>query len=202
MEAVKKIKWSIIILAVAYMVLGVVIIISPGKTLNIFSYILAATLIVFGTINLIQYMRTDAMEVFNKYDLVIGFSSIIGGVLIIINVDKFQNIILIALGFMVMISGILKLQNSVNLMRLKANNWHITFGMAIINIVFGVILLINPFAIELFLVLLGIGFIFSGLTDIIVTLMISSTLSKISASLQAPATVSQDAAQPVQDKQQ
>ena len=202
MEAVKKVKWSIIILAVAYMVLGVVIIISPGKTLNIFSYILAATLIVFGTINLIQYMRTDAMEVFNKYDLVIGFSSIIGGVLIIINVDKFQNIILIALGFMVMISGILKFQNSVNLMRLKANNWHITFGMAIINIVFGVILLINPFAIELFLVLLGIGFIFSGLTDIIVTLMISSTLSKISASLQAPATVSQDAAQPVQDKQQ
>ena len=202
MEAVKKIKWSIIILAVAYMVLGVVIIISPGKTLNIFSYILAATLIVFGTINLIQYMRTDAMEVFNKYDLVIGFSSIIGGVLIIINVDKFQNIILIALGFMVMISGILKFQNSVNLMRLKANNWHITFGMAIINIVFGVILLINPFAIELFLVLLGIGFIFSGLTDIIVTLMISSTLSKISASMQAPATVSQDAAQPVQDKQQ
>ncbi len=202
MEAVKKIKWSIIILAVAYMVLGVVIIISPGKTLNIFSYILAATLIVFGTINLIQYMRTDAMEVFNKYDLVIGFSSIIGGVLIIINVDKFQNIILIALGFMVMISGILKFQNSVNLMRLKANNWHITFGMAIINIVFGVILLINPFAIELFLVLLGIGFIFSGLTDIIVTLMISSTLSKISASLQAPAPVSQDEAQPVQDKQQ
>ncbi len=202
MESVKKIKWSIIILAVAYMVLGVVIIISPGKTLNIFSYILAATLIVFGTINLIQYMRTDAMEVFNKYDLVIGFSSIIGGVLIIINVDKFQNIILIALGFMVMISGILKFQNSVNLMRLKANNWHITFGMAIINIVFGVILLINPFAIELFLVLLGIGFIFSGLTDIIVTLMISSTLSKISASLQAPAPVSQDAAQPVQDKQQ
>ena len=185
MEAVKKVKWSIIILAVAYMVLGVVIIISPGKTLNIFSYILAATLIVFGTINLIQYMRTDAMEVFNKYDLVIGFSSIIGGVLIIINVDKFQNIILIALGFMVMISGILKFQNSVNLMRLKASNWHITFGMAIINIVFGVILLINPFAIELFLVLLGIGFIFSGLTDIIVTLMISSTLSKISASLQA-----------------
>ncbi len=202
MEAVKKIKWSIIILAVAYMVLGVVIIISPGKTLNIFSYILAATLIVFGTINLIQYMRTDAMEVFNKYDLVIGFSSIIGGVLIIINVDKFQNIILIALGFMVMISGILKFQNSVNLMRLKANNWHITFGMAIINIVFGVILLINPFAIELFLVLLGIGFIFSGLTDIIVTLMISSTLSKISASLQTPAPVSQDEAQPVQDKQQ
>ena len=184
------------------MVLGVVIIISPGKTLNIFSYILAATLIVFGTINLIQYMRTDAMEVFNKYDLVIGFSSIIGGVLIIINVDKFQNIILIALGFMVMISGILKFQNSVNLMRLKANNWHITFGMAIINIVFGVILLINPFAIELFLVLLGIGFIFSGLTDIIVTLMISSTLSKISASLQAPAPVSQDEAQSVQDKQQ
>ena len=202
MEAVKKIKWSIIILAVAYMVLGVVIIISPGKTLNIFSYILAATLIVFGTINLIQYMRTDAMEVFNKYDLVIGFSSIIGGVLIITNVDKFQNIILIALGFMVMISGILKFQNSVNLMRLKANNWHITFGMAIINIVFGVILLINPFAIELFLVLLGIGFIFSGLTDIIVTLMISSTLSKISASLQAPAPVSQDEAQSVQDKQQ
>ena len=203
METVKKIKWSIIILAVAYIILGVVIIISPGKTLNIFSYILAATLIIFGTVNLIQYMRTDAMEVFNKYDLVIGFSAIIGGVLIILNVDKFQDIILIALGFMVTISGVLKFQNSINLLRLKANNWQVTFGMAIINIVYGIILLINPFAIELFLILLGIGFVLSGLTDIIVTVMISSTLSKITAPVQNPAANQTDVnAQAVQSQQE
>ncbi|MCR4605808.1 MAG: DUF308 domain-containing protein [Eubacterium sp.] len=198
METMKKLKWSIIILAAAYIVLGVVLIIYPGKTMNVISYILAATLIIFGTVNLIQYMRTDALEVFNKYDLVIGFSAIIGGVLIILNVERFEHIINIALGFMVTISGILKFQNSINLLRLKSNLWTMPFGMAIINIVFGVILLINPFAAEMFLILLGIGFIYSGISDIIVTVMISSALSKIT---DVANTNQQAAQQPVQQDQ-
>ena len=175
----KKMKWSIIILAVAYVILGVVLIIFPAHAQRTVAYILAVSMIVFGTVNLIQYMRMDAMLVVDRYDLVIGFSAIIGGILILINMDKFIPMVVVALGFMITISGVLKLQNSINLMRLKNPNWHVPFAMAVINIVYGVVILIDPFSAELLVILMGIGFVLSGITDIIVTVMVSSTLAKI-----------------------
>ncbi len=179
MGFLKQLKWSIIVLALAYVVLGVVLILYPVQTQTAVTYILAIALIAMGIINLIQYARLDATALVNSYDLVIGFSGIIGGILIIINVEKFAQMLWIALGFMVLISGVLKLQSSVNLMRLKSTSWHIPFALALINIVFGVIMLINPFSDELFLIMLGIGFIFSGVTDIIVTLMVSARLKTV-----------------------
>ncbi|MBR1874152.1 MAG: DUF308 domain-containing protein [Eubacterium sp.] len=179
MEFLKQLKWSIIVLALAYVVLGVVLILYPVQTQTAVTYILAIALIAMGIINLIQYARLDATALVNSYDLVIGFSGIIGGILIIINIEKFAQMLWIALGFMVLISGVLKLQSSVNLMRLKSTSWHIPFALALINIVFGVIMLIDPFSDELFLIMLGIGFIFSGVTDIIVTLMVSARLKTV-----------------------
>ena len=181
MKTLKQLKWSIIILAVAYIVLGVVLIMFPSQTQRALSYILAISLIIVGIVNLIQYVKMDAVMVVDRYDLVFGFSGIIGGILIMINVDKFSQLILIVLGFMVTISGILKFQSSVNLLRLKSSSWPLPFALAIFNIVYGVIMLIDPFGLEVLFTLLGIGFIFSGITDIIVTIMVSLHVMKVTA---------------------
>ncbi|MBO4396117.1 MAG: DUF308 domain-containing protein [Eubacterium sp.] len=186
MESLKQLKWSIIILGVMYVVLGVILIMFPAQTQKLISYVLAISLIVIGIVNLIQYMKTDIAVVVHNYDLVFGFSGIIGGILIIINVEKFATLILIILGFMVLISGILKLQSSVNLMRLKSESWHIPFALALINIVYGIIMLINPFGEGLFFFLLGIAFVFSGITDIIVTIMVSMRLKKVTDMIMGP----------------
>ena len=175
----KQLKWSVIVMAIAFIVLGVVVIIYPGQTMKTMAYLLAGCLIVLGIVNLVQYVKMDAMLVIDKYDLAIGFSAIIGGILIFINLDKFLPMITTVLGFMITISGVMKLQNSINLMRLKSDKWPIPFFMAIINIVYGVVMLIDPFSEALLAILLGIGFILSGITDLIVTIMVSSTLAKV-----------------------
>ena len=179
MSSVKQLKWNIILLGVAYVFLGVVLFLNPEKTQEVVSYALGVALIVVGIVNLIQYIRTEATAVVDRYDLVFGFSGVIGGILIIINVTKFETLVVLVLGFMVMISGVMKLQNSVNLMRLKSGSWHIPFGLALINIVYGVIMLIHPEWGDFYFILLGIGFIFSGITDIIVTIMVSYRVKKI-----------------------
>ncbi|MBO6108188.1 MAG: DUF308 domain-containing protein [Eubacterium sp.] len=186
MNILKQLKWSAIILAVAYIVLGVVFFMFPSETRTVFSYILAIALIVFGIVNLIQYARLDQTALINSYDLVIGFSAIIGGILIIINIEKFSNLILIVFGFMVLVSGVVKLQSSVNLMRLRSGAWHIPFSLALLNIVFGVIMLINPFALDVFFILLGIAFIYCGITDIIVTVMVSVRIKHVTDLIMAP----------------
>ena len=176
----KTMKWSIIVLAIAYVVLGIVLIMYPSQVQKLISYILAITLIAMGIVNLIQYVKLDNTQLIHSYDLCIGFSAIIGGVLIIINVDRFSQLIWIVMGFMILVSGVLKLQNSVNLMRLRSPSWQLPFWLAMVGIVYGVIMLINPFGSgQFFFVMMGLGFIISGITDLIVTVMVSMRLKQV-----------------------
>ena len=192
---IKQLKWPVIVMALAYVVLGVVMIIYPDQTKTTITYLFAGFLIAIGIVNLIQYARMEAMMVVDRYDLAIGFSAVIGGILIFINIAKFLPMITMVLGFMLTFSGVMKLQNSVNLMRLRSAKWHIPFAMAVINIVYGVVMLIDPFSEEILAVLLSLGFILSGITDVIVAVMVSSAKVKLNESLMAGTLTETDAKQ-------
>ena len=65
-------------------------------------------------------------------------------------------------------------------MRLRSTSWQVPFAMAMIGIVYGIIMLINPFgAGGFFFAMMGIGFMLSGITDIIVSVMFSVRLKKV-----------------------
>ena len=176
MKLLKQLKWNLILLAVLFIALGVVLIVWPSATMTSICYILATILVLLGVVFLIGYLRKDVIGIIYRCDLVIGLSLILAGVLVYIKVDK---LVPVVLGFLITISGILKLQNSVDLLRLGHGTWHVAFALAIINIVFGVVLLINPFAKEILITLVGIGFVYSGATDLYVTISISRKLAHV-----------------------
>lgn len=179
MKLLKQLKWNLILIAILFIALGVVLILWPGATMKTICYILAVILIAIGVVFLANYLRKDITGIIYRYDLVMGLSAILGGILVIIKVEQLTGLIPMVLGFLVTISGILKMQNSVDMLRLGHGTWYVAFAMAIVNIVFGVLLLINPFGtMELLLMWLGIGFVYSGVTDLYVTISISHKLSK------------------------
>lgn len=180
MNLLKHLKWNLILLAVIFIALGVVLILWPGATMTTICYLLAAMLLALGVVSLINYLRKDISGIIYRYDLVVGLSAILGGILIIIKVDKLTELIPVVLGFLVTTSGILKMQNSVDMMRLGHGTWHVAFAMAIINIAAGIVLLIDPFeAAQVLIMCLGIALVYSGITDLYVTIAISRRLSQI-----------------------
>ncbi len=184
MSLLKQLKWNLILLAIGFVALGVVLIIWPGATMKTICYILAVLLLLLGVVSLINYLRKDISGIIYRYDLVVGLSAILGGILVIIKVDKLTELIPAVLGFLVTISGILKMQNSVDMMRLGHGTWHIAFTFAIVNIVAGVLLLIDPFrTAEILIMFVGIALVYSGLTDLYVTIAISRRLSKMKTEL-------------------
>ena len=171
----KQIKWNLVTLAVLFIVLGVIIIMWPDEVMRTSCYMLAAMLMIIGVISLISYLRKDISGMLYRYDLVVGLSAVLGGILVII--DQLIALIPVVLGFLVTISGILKMQNSVDMLRLGHGTWYVAFCMAIFNIIFGIVLLVDPFGKELLVYLLGAALIFSGITDLYVTISISRRLA-------------------------
>ena len=143
-------------------------------------YLLAAMLLAIGVVSLINYLRKDISGIIYRYDLVVGLCAILGGILVIVKVDKLTDLIPAVLGFLVTKSGIMKMQYSVDMLRLGHGTWHVAFAMAIVNIVAGIVLLMNPFeAAQILIMCLGIALVYSGITDLYVTISISRRLSRL-----------------------
>lgn len=183
MQLLKQLKWNLILTALGFIALGVILIIWPTETLKTSCYILAVLLIAIGVVSLISYVRKDITGILYRYDLVVGVSAVLGGVLVILKADQLMDLIPVVLGFLVTISGILKIQNSIDMYRLGHGTWHIAFAMALINIVFGVILLINPFIWEIFIACVGVALVYSGVTDLYMTIVISIRLKNVQTEL-------------------
>ena len=180
MSLLKQLKWNLILLAVIFIALGIVLILWPGATMKTICYLLAAMLLALGVASLINYLRKDISGIIYRYDLVVGLCAILGGILVIVKVDKLTDLIPAVLGFLVTMSGILKMQNSVDMLRLGHGTWHVAFAMAIVNIVAGIVLLMNPFeAAQILIMCMGIALVYRGITDLYVTISISRRLSKI-----------------------
>lgn len=180
MKTLKKLKWNVIISSVIYVALGVILLIWPEMTAKNICYVVGVISIAVGVVNLIDYIRKDYSVDEYRYNLVYGMVFILLGIFIFVKVETVISIIPVLLGFAVTVSGLLKFQNAVDLVRMKYSGWGIVMIVSILNIAFGVVLIMNPFASAMILfICIGIGMIYSGVSDLIATIMLSRSIKSV-----------------------
>lgn len=163
--------------AVAYLITGIILVLFPETTAKTIGYAFACVLLALGIGNIFNYMMRDARTIFYHNDLVLASILLVAGVAVFINVEAVVGFIPFILGVFVLISGVLKLQNAMNLKRLNQGGSAMVLILAIANVLFGVILILNPFhAVVSLIMILGIGLIFSGITDLIVNICIAKKI--------------------------
>ncbi len=180
MKSLKKMKWNVIISSVIYVALGVILLLWPEMTAKNICYVVGILCFAIGIINLIDYIRKDYSVEAYRYNLVYALLLVLLGVVIFVKVETVIAIIPFLLGFAVTISGLLKFQNAVDLIRMKYQGWGLVMVIAILNVAFGVVLVMNPFesAMVLF-ICIGIGMIYSGVSDLITTIMLSKCIKNV-----------------------
>lgn len=94
----------------------------------------------------------------------------------IYKVDLVIALVPFIIGLCIIVSGLFKLQGALDVQRMGGNAVLI-LGLAIVNVVIGILMVINPFDSAMLLYrLLGVGLLFSGLTDMASTLYLSSKM--------------------------
>lgn len=180
MSIFKKVKWNVILSSIIYVILGVLLIIWPDIMTKNICYVVGFFSIAIGIVNLIDYIRHDIVLEGYRYSLVVGLAFILVGVFILSKVEMVMSIIPFLLGLAVTISGFMKFQNAIDLIRLKYSGWGAVLFIASLNIAFGIVLMVNPFESALVLsICIGIGMIYSGVSDLIATIMLSNSVKKL-----------------------
>lgn len=170
MKLLKELKWEALLKGIFYIVLGVTALVVSESMVKALGYLLGVVLILAGAVSMIGYLLRDARQNYYHNDFVYGLLSIILGCLILYKVELIISMIPFFLGLLVLVSGISKLQDVIDMKRLECGNWLGMLILAMLNLILGLVLVLNPFSAAVVLFrFLGIGLIVSGITDLIVS---------------------------------
>lgn len=138
-----------IIMALCELAVGVLLLINPiGFTAGIF-IVLGIVLLAMGLLEIISYFRTEPASAFLRQSLAIGLAEIAAGLFCIFGYDWFIvtfPLLTILYGIIILLTGFVKLQWAVDMIRMKQKNWYFAAISALLSIVFAWVILGNPFA--------------------------------------------------------
>ena len=146
MKRFNKIFYSTLASSVIFFCFGLILFLKPEMTINSISYLLGGILIIVGFINFVKYVL-DNDKVVRSFDidLVYGIIGMVAGMVLILNPTAIATIIPFILGMIIAIGSAIKLQYSLVLKQYERSSWKPIFVIAIISLVWGIILMFNPF---------------------------------------------------------
>lgn len=164
MDMIKRIKVDVFLSAILCVVLGVVLLVWPAETIDLFCRILAAGLIVIGVVNIVSYFANRDLHPFGA---VLGPIVLLVGIWIFVRPASVVSLVPIVIGVMLCVHGI---QDTRLAFEAKANGyerWWSMLLMAAVSLIFGVLCIINAFGmVTLALQFIGIALIYDGVKDL------------------------------------
>lgn len=185
-KILKEMKWDALLTGVLYIVLGIVALAIPETMEKVLGYMVGVILIVGGAVSMISYLLRDAHQNYYHNDFFHGLLGIAAGIFVLVKMDIIIALVPFLLGIMVLVSGCSKLQDVIDMKRLEYGNWILMLVFAAVNVAFGILLMYDPFqSAALLFRLLGVGLIFSGITDCAVTVYFAGKIRRYLEELMA-----------------
>lgn len=159
-----KIKNLSIITIITSLVIGLVLIIKPGETLQVVSLICGVSLILLGAAAWINYfVKDNAM-----FMAVLGTISLIAGIIVCVKYKSIITIMLLLFGAFLIVSGVIDLLSAVKAKKIGGAGWKVSIAMSAVMIIAGIIVTVNPFtSMEMITRFLGVGLLFYAVMDLI-----------------------------------
>ena len=162
-------KKSRIIASIAYIVAGLILLIFPNLTAKLVVFTVATGFLIFGLFRIVAYFMSNPESA--NFGMATGLFCIAVSIFTYCSSELIITVIPIILGFFILLSGALTMQQTMDIVRVKEKGWVPMLVVAGVNIVLAILCLANPFASSTVLMtLIGAGLLFSGISDIVASL--------------------------------
>lgn len=176
----KKFRLSGILTSIFEIVVGILLLINPVDFTAGIITVLGIVLCILGIRSIVTYFRMDAVLAARGNHFLIGlFCLLVGGFFVLDSlwiVASFP-LLTVIYGVLILLTGLAKLQTTVDMLRLKRSRWYLAGISAAISLICAVVILMNPFRSTTVL------WRFTGITLIVEAIfdVITSIFSKISS---------------------
>ena len=144
-EYIKKYNKSSIITSILMIIVAILLITKPIKTMEWIIILISAIIIIDGIFDFINYFRSDKETKLYSFGLIEGLLEVLAGVLIILNKDALITFLPLILGIFIILKNIIKIQLAINLKQIS-DSWYLLLIFAILSLLLGVLIILNPFS--------------------------------------------------------
>ena len=166
-KILRKMKANAVVSSLLCVLLGLVLVIWPGMSIQIVCAAIGVVLILTGIMKIIEYFAVKDGSLYEQTNLIMGIIFTVVGVWIAVKPDKVLAIIPIIVGIVIVLHGVRNLQQAVKLCKDQYDKWWIALILGLLTAGFGVLLICKPFAaLDTVVMLIGIFLIYDGLSNI------------------------------------
>lgn len=165
--------------AVMLLILGLVMIIFPGAVMNFICYMFAGAFVLAGAAKLFFFFKKDIKDAVYTNDFSMGVVLVVIGLIFATKANVIESIIPMIMGLVIIVNGIIKLQHALNLKRFGSSSSTFVLIISLLCIGIGLVLLFVPSTMsKIITIIIGIGFVVSGLTDIAAYVVVSKKIKE------------------------
>ena len=168
-----------IISALAYIVLGFVMIFYPDKVSIALCYTLGGALTVYGLFNLITYFTTRQASF--GFEMIVGIAATAFGVFFLISPQSILGMIAAIIGILIIVDSAIDIKRAFQLKALGLKYWWISLLVSALIIIFAIMTIIFPtFFADIIMIILGIALVYEGISGLTLIATIGHFAKKIS----------------------
>ena len=179
MEKITKSQNYYIILSVLCVIVGIVLLVWPNMTMSLLGTASGIGLLVVGIAHIIIYFTKDHFATILHMDLTVGVVCAAFGAFILMHSDFVELAIPFAIGIIMMIGAMTKLQYSLDMKRLQLGLWKVILVISILMLALGILFIYNPFKEKILVYMIAAALIVDGIVNILCLLVLSHRLKKI-----------------------
>lgn len=182
MQLLKRVKWVYVLLSVFLMALGVCLFLFPDISYVAICCAIGGGAVVLGIVKIVLYFLREIEAVGEQNDFAIGAMCVIAGAVLLIHPAGILSMIPQVLGVYMLIDCVFKLQIALDAKRLGSKGWWLSLVVTLICIVWGLLLIWQPFGLSAHLVvLIAGGLIADGVQNLLGVIYMAATVRKTEA---------------------
>ena len=165
----EKYSQNNILLSILLLLLGLLLFIWPGKTLEIVATILGIGLLVAALVSGISWYRSKDKADSSYATLALALVLLAVGIIVLVAPEGIVRLLPTLVGIVMIINGILNLAQAMDLRKLNPAHWVPTLVMALLTIAAGLFLVIHSFAVvNAAVMVIGAIFIYDGASNLFI----------------------------------
>ena len=180
MEWIKRAKSTYIAVSVIMVILGAVLMLNPGLSMLTLCYLIGGLMVIFGITRLVGYFSKDHFRLAFQFDLALGIFCMLAGIVILVHPNNIMKLLPVIIGLFVTIDGVFKMQTAIDSKRFGLKRWYAILVLAAVTCVFGLLLIIDPFAGgKALMIFFGATMMIDGIQNLCVVLYTVKTVGGI-----------------------
>lgn len=138
-------KSGMMLLSIAYIIIGMMLLIMPQTSLLWICYAFGAVVLVTGIVCLIQYARIRGTGFTAPFMLVGGVITAGLGIFTLAKPQVVASFLPIVFGIFILVDGLSRVGTAIDLAKRKGQKWWVLLLLSVVSVALGVLLVLHPF---------------------------------------------------------